>query len=102
MLNAGALSLRASNRGEAITSKRAKALKTVATKCCGLPECFYNSLRFYGNYIGVGHQIYRMYEDGEIGDKPLFEIYFEEFTSGRTVLYPSSGDTVYYSEKDIK
>ena len=60
------------------------------------------SLRFYGNYIGVGHQIYKMYDDGEIGDKPLFEIYFEEFTSGRTVLYPSSGDTVYYSEENIK
>lgn len=60
------------------------------------------SLRFYGNYIGVGHQIYKMYDDGEIGDKPLFEIYFEEFTSGRTVLYPSSEDTVYYSEENIK
>lgn len=60
------------------------------------------SLRFYGSYIGVGHQIYKMYDDGEIGDKPLFEIYFEEFTSGRTVLYPSSGDTVYYSEENIK
>ena len=60
------------------------------------------SLRFYGNYIGVGHQIYKMYDDGEISDKPLFEIYFEEFTSGRTVLYPSSGDTVYYSEENIK
>ena len=60
------------------------------------------SLRFYGNYIGVGHQIYKMYDDGEIGDKPLFEIYFEEFTSGRTMLYPSSGDTVYYSEENIK
>ena len=40
--------------------------------------------------------IYKVYENGEIGDKSLFEIYFEEFTSGRTVLYPSSGDTVYY------
>lgn len=77
-------------------------LDSLQTKGCGLPECFYNSLRFYGNYIGVGHQIYKMYDDGEIGDKPLFEIYFEEFTSGRTVLYPSSGDTVYYSEENIK
>lgn len=59
------------------------------------------SLRFYGSYIGVGHQIYKMYENGKISDKPLFEIYFEEFTSGRTVLYPSSGDTVYYSEDNI-
>jgi len=77
-------------------------LDSLQTKGCGLPECFYNSLRFYGSYIGVGHQIYKMYDDGEIGDKPLFEIYFEEFTSGRTVLYPSSGDTVYYSEENIK
>jgi hypothetical protein len=77
-------------------------LDSLQTKGCGLSECFYNSLRFYGNYIGVGHQIYKMYDDGEIGDKPLFEIYFEEFTSGRTVLYPSSGDTVYYSEENIK
>ena len=43
-----------------------------------------------------------MYDDGKIGDKSLFEIDFEEFTSGRTVLYPSSGDTVYYSEENIK
>ena len=77
-------------------------LDSLQTKGCGLSECFYNSLRFYGSYIGVGHQIYKMYDDGEIGDKPLFEIYFEEFTSGRTVLYPSSGDTVYYSEENIK
>lgn len=77
-------------------------LDSLQTKGCGLSECFYNSLRFYGNYIGVGHQIYKMYDDGEISDKPLFEIYFEEFTSGRTVLYPSSGDTVYYSEENIK
>ena len=77
-------------------------LDSLQTKGCSFPECFYNSLRFYGNYIGVGPQIYKMYEDGKIGDKPLFEIYFEEFTSGRTVLYTSSGDTVYYSEENIK
>jgi len=79
-----------------------KVLDSLQMNGCGLPECFYNSLRFYGNYIGVGHQVYKMYENGEIGDKSLFEIYFEEFTSGRTVLYPSSGDTVYYSEEVIK
>lgn len=77
-------------------------LDSLQTKGCGLPECFYNSLRFYGNYIGVGHQIYKMYDDGEIGDKPLFEIDFELPTRDRTVLYPSSGDTVYYSEENIK
>lgn len=60
------------------------------------------SLRFYGNYIGVGHHIYKMYDDGKIGDKPLFEIDFELPTRDRTVLYPSSGDTVYYSEENIK
>ncbi len=85
-----------------IVDERENILGSLQTKGCGLPECFYNSLRFYGNYIGVGHQIYKMYENGEISDKPLFEIYFEEFTSGRTVLYPSSGDTIYYSEENIK
>ncbi|WP_290766388.1 hypothetical protein [Fibrobacter sp. UBA4297] len=60
------------------------------------------SLRFYGNYIGVGHHIYKMYDDGKIGDKPLFEIDFELPARDRTVLYPSSGDTVYYSEENIK
>ena len=60
------------------------------------------SLRFYGNYIGVGHQIYKMYEDGKIGDKPLFEIDFELPTKDRVALYPSSGDTIYYSEENIK
>ena len=85
-----------------ITDENKKNLGSLELKGCGLPECYYNSLRFYGNYIGVGHQIYKMYEDGEISDKPLFEIYFEEFTSGRTVLYPSSGDTIYYSEDNIE
>ena len=85
-----------------IVDENKNILDSLQTKGCGLPECFYNSLRFYGSYIGVGHQIYKMYENGKISDKPLFEIYFENFTSGRTVLYPSSGDTVYYSEENIK
>ena len=85
-----------------ITDENKKNLGSLELKGCGLPECYYNSLRFYGNYIGVGHQIYKMYEDGEIGNMPLFEINFEEFTNGRVVLYPSSGDTIYYSEDNIE
>ena len=84
-----------------IIDENKNILDSLQVKGCGLSECYYNSLRFYGSYIGVGHQIYKMYDNGKIGDKPLFEIYFEEFTSGRTVLYPSSGDTIYYSEENV-
>ena len=49
----------------ALFDENKNVLDSLQTKGCGLPECFYNSLRFYGNYIGVGHQIYKMYDDGE-------------------------------------
>ena len=80
-------------------------LDSLQTKGCGLPECFYNSLRFYGNYIGVGHHIYKMYDDGKIGDKPLFEIDFELpdgfVTDRRDELNHSSVMFKVYEEKDL-
>ena len=56
------------------------------------------SLRFFGNYIGVGNQIYKMYESGEISDTPLFDIHFE---NGGVLFYTSSGDTISYTEENL-
>lgn len=55
-------------------------------------------LRFLGNYIGVRNHIYKMDESGEISDKPLFDIYFE---NNGVLFYTSSGDTIFYKRDSL-
>ena len=86
-----------------VTDENNYVLDSIQTNGCnGVPECFYYSLRFYGNYISDGRQIYKLYDDGQISDEPLFSIYFESYTRGRTVIYQNSGDTIYYSGESIQ
>ena len=60
------------------------------------------SLRFYGNYIGVGHHIYKMYDDGKIGDKPLFEIDLDLWSNGGAYIHLSNGELVSYTKEHLR
>jgi|GEM_PF-1159475 len=60
------------------------------------------SLRFYGNYIGVGHHIYKMYDDGKIGDKPLFEIDLDLWSNGGAYIHLSNGEVVSYTKEQLR
>ena len=60
------------------------------------------SLRFYGNYIGVGHHIYKMYDDGKIGDKPLFEIDLDLWSNGGAYIHLSNGELVSYTKEQLR
>ncbi|MBO5951072.1 MAG: hypothetical protein J6Q11_10235 [Fibrobacteraceae bacterium] len=60
------------------------------------------SLRFYGNYIGVGHHIYKMYDDGKIGDQPLFEIDLDLWSNGGAYIHLSNGELVSYTKEQLR
>ncbi|MGM9984138.1 MAG: hypothetical protein ACI38O_05555 [Fibrobacter intestinalis] len=55
--------------------------------------------RFYGNYIALGHQIYKMYENGKISDRPLFEVYLDY---GRACVQHANGTIVSYTKNELR
>ncbi|MCF0122120.1 MAG: hypothetical protein HUJ74_02770 [Lachnospiraceae bacterium] len=72
-------------------------LDSIAKGDYHLEESAKYSLRFYGNYIGVGHEIYKMEDNGKISDNPLFEIHLKQ----GAFIYTSTGDTISYTEENL-
>ena len=85
-----------------ISDEQGTILDSLAIKGCGLVECFEYSLRFYGKYIGVGKQIYKMSEAEKIVTEPLFEIDLDLWSNGGAYIHLSNGEVVSYTKEQLR
>lgn len=85
-----------------ISDEQGTILDSLAIKGCGLVECFEYSLRFYGKYIGVGKQIYKMSEAEKIVPEPLFEIDLDLWSNGGAYIHLSNGEVVSYTKEQLR
>lgn len=85
-----------------VLNENQEILESLKTDGCGLTECFYNSLRFYGHFIGVGNQIYKIIEGQGFSEQPIFEIYLDIGTNGGAYIHLNNGDIISYTKEKLR
>ena len=85
-----------------ISDEKGTILDSLAIKGCGRVECFEDSLRFYGRYIGIGKQIYKISEVEKIVAEPLFEIDLDLWSNGGAYIHLNNGELVSYTKEQLR
>lgn len=85
-----------------IFDEKGTILDSLAIKGCGRVECFEDNLRFYGKYIGIGKQIYKISEVEKIAAEPLFEIDLDLWSNGGAYIHLNNGELVSYTKEQLR
>lgn len=85
-----------------ISDEKGTILDSLAVKGCGRVECFEDNLRFYGKYIGIGKQVYKISEVEKIAAEPLFEVDLDLWSNGGAYIHLNNGELISFTKEQLR